>query len=293
MSEPVFRDPEAIVSTGWLAAHLEDPDLRVFDCSTQLIFEVGTGRPYRVVNGFEDHARGHVPGAGCLDLQADFSRQDSPFAMTLAAPEQVASAFARNGIGKSSRVVLYSRRSPSWATRFWWMLRWLGFDNAAILDGCYETWLREGRPVSTTPCRYRPDKLPVNLRPDLFVGKNEVLSAIGDDKTCTVNALGPDLFSGENARYGRPGRIPGSVNVPKVSLVDPDTLKLLPPQEIAERFARAGAGRADRHITYCGGGIFATLDAFLLYQLGHDDVAVYDNSLSEWATDAALPMEVG
>jgi thiosulfate/3-mercaptopyruvate sulfurtransferase len=247
MSAATFRDPDAIVSTDWLNTHLEDPDLRIFDCSTQLVFEEGTGRPYRVVNGIEDHANGHIPGAGCFDLQGDFSDQDSPFAMTLAAPERVAAAFERSGIGDSTRVVLYSRRSPSWATRFWWMLKWLGFDNAAILDGCYETWQREGRPISTGLCRYPTESLTICLRPSMFVDKDSVRQAIDDPETCTVNALGPDLFSGQNTRYGRPGRIPNSVNVPKTSLVDPDTLKLLPASDISARFRSAKADKARQY----------------------------------------------
>lgn len=293
MSSIRFRNPDAIVSTGWLEDNLKDPSLRIFDCSTTLEFTPNEDRPYRVVNGAADHLAGHIPGADFLDLQSDFSLQNSPFAMTLAAPDHVAAAFARKGIGTGTRVVLYSRGSLSWATRFWWILRWLGFDRASILDGGFEAWTEEGRPVSTDPCTYGPGDLPVSLRPGLFVGKDAVLAAIGDSDVCIVNALGPDVFSGENPRYGRPGRIPHSVNVPQVSLVHPESLRLLPPDRLAALFEEAGAGKAAKHITYCGGGIFATLDAFVLYQLGHDDIAVYENSMSEWGPDPSLPIEVG
>ena len=291
MSNETFSDPDALVTGDWLESRLGDPGLRVFDCTTELVLEEGTGRPYRVVSGRDGYEAGHVPGAGYLDLQRDFSVQDSPYSFTLPAARDAATAFERHGVGDGSRVVLYSRTSLPWATRFWWMLRWLGFDNAAVLDGGYAKWVAEGRPVSIDPCRYPPGTLTVAERPGLFVGRGEVLAGIGNPAVCTINALGPDVHAGENPRYGRPGRIPGSVNVPAPALVDPGTMELLPPSQIARAFSAAGADPAGRTITYCGGGIFATLDAFLLHQLGFRDVAVYDNSMSEWATDETLPIE--
>jgi len=291
MGSARFHFPEALVSGDWLEKHLEDPDLRIFDCTTHLVFEEGTGRPYRVVSGRADHEAGHVPGSGYLDLQEEFSVKDSPYSFTLPSPEFVAGAFARHGVGEGTRVVLYSRTSMPWATRFWWMLRWLGFDDAAVLDGGFDKWVADGRPISTEPCRYRAGKLPVNPRPGLFVGKDEVLAAIGRPDTCTISALGPDLHSGENPRYGRPGRIPGSANVPAATLVDAKTKEVLAPETIAGSFSAVGAEPGRRIISYCGGGIFATFGAFLLHQLGHKDVAVYDNSMSEWAADDTLPIE--
>jgi thiosulfate/3-mercaptopyruvate sulfurtransferase len=286
-----LRYPDALVTTGWLADHLHDPDLRIFDCSTVLQFEEGGKRPYRVLNCADEHRAGHIPGAHYFDLQRDFSEDDSPFGMTLAAPETVAAAFESAGIGDGTRVILYSRRSPSWATRFWWMLRWLGFDNASVLDGGFEKWVAEDRPQSTDASTYPRGNLSVRLRPEVFVGKDEVRASIGNPATCLVNALGRDVFSGENPRYGRPGRIPGSINVPQAELVDPKTHAFLPPEEISHAFERAAGHGADRYITYCGGGIFATVDAFWLHQFGYDDVAVYENSMSEWGPDESLPIQ--
>lgn len=293
MTGVTLRDPDALVSTEWLEDHLGDPDLRIFDCSTVLQFEDGGKRPYRVLNCAAEHAEGHIPGAQCLDLQRDFSDDDSPYGMTLADPETVASAFERVGVGDGTRVVLYSRRSPSWATRFWWMLRWLGFDSVAVLDGGFEKWVAEGRPLSTEDGSNPRGNMTLRLRPELFVGKKEVLAAIEDPKTCLLNALGRDIFLGENARYGRPGRIPGSVSVPKVELLDPETGAFLPPSDIARIFKNVGADKAKGHITYCGGAIFATVDAFWLHQLGYKNVAVYENSMSEWGPDHSLPIETG
>ncbi len=286
-----YQHPEAIVSGEWLEAHLGDPGLRVYDCTFHLVYEEGTGQPYHVVSGREDYDGGHIPGSGFLDLQADFSRSDSPFHFTLKSPEAVKAAFEAAGVGDDTRVVLYARKNMTRATRFWWMLRWLGFDKAALLDGGWDAWAAEGRPVSTAAAKYLPGRMTLNLRPGLFVGKAEMQAGMADDGACALNALEPDLHSGANARYGRPGRIPGSVNVPASSLADPKTLKFVDAETAAAKFAAVGADPSKRILNYCGGGIAATLDAFLQHQLGYPDIAVYDNSMSEWATDPDLPIE--
>ena len=175
----------------------------------------------------------------------------------------------------------------------WWMLRAIGFDDAAVLDGGFDKWSAEGRPVETAETRYPAAALVARPRPGLFVGKDEVRAAIGDASVCTINALAPDLHKGDNPRYGRPGRVPGSVNVPALSLLDPASSTFRAPEEVAAAFGTAGADRSKRILAYCGGGIAATLDAFLLHQLGYPGVAVYDASMSEWAKDEALPIERG
>ncbi len=152
--------------------------------------------------------------------------------------EELGRRFASLGIGDSTRVVLYSRKATQWATRVWWMLRAIGFDNAAILDGGFDKWAAEGRPVSSTPHAYDAAMLMARPRPRLFVGKAEMLSAIGDPAVCSINALAPDLHSGANDRYGRPGRIPGSVNVPAAGLQDPATFALRPASDVADVFSR-------------------------------------------------------
>ncbi len=285
-----FLYPDAIVTTDWLSAHAKDANLRVFDCTTYLIYETGTGRPYRVESGRADYDKGHIPGSGFLDLQADLSDNTSPFRFTMPAAEDLAKRIAAKGIGDGTRVVLYSRKSLQWATRVWWMLRAIGFDNAAILDGGFDKWAAEGRPLATSSPSYPAARFTPKPRLGMFVGKSEMKAAIGDKAVCSINALAPDLHSGENDRYGRPGRIPGSVNVPAAALLS-KTLEIKPAGEVAKTFAGAGADKTKRILIYCGGGIAATLDAFLLHQLGYGDIAVYDNSMSEWAKDTALPIE--
>ena len=293
VTEPRYRHPEAVVTTAQLEAELDDPALRVFDCTTYLAYETGTGRPYKVVSGRADYEAGHIPGSAFLDLQGELSDAGAPTAFMMLPPEDFAARIGRLGVGDGTRVVLYSRKSMQWATRLWWMLRSIGFDAAAILDGGWDKWQAEGRPVSAEPRRYAPEILTPRPRPGLFVAKEAVLAAIGDPGACTLNALSPELHRGDNSRYGRPGRIPGSVNVPAAALLDPETLALPPPKTAAAAFAAAGAEPSKRTILYCGGGIAATLDAFLMHQLGFTDLTVYDASMSEWAKDESLPIETG
>ena len=291
MSSIKLRDPRSLVSTSWLESQLGDPNLRIFDCTTKLVTDETGRRPYKAIPCLDEYESGHIPSAGYFDLQKEFSIQDSPYGMTLAHPAHVASAFAKKGIDNSSRVILYCRRGVSWSARFWWMLKWLGFDNAAILDGGHEKWAAENRSLSISPCEYSPGALDIHLRSELFVEKADVLSAINNSSMGIVSALGADVHSGKIAPFGRRGRIPRSINVPQKDLLDSATGVFKSPEEISTYFKCAGATKGSGFITYCGSGIFASVDAFWLYQLGFDNIAVYDNSMSEWGTDASLPME--
>ncbi len=143
--------------------------------------------------------------------------------------QQFADAMSKYGIGDGNHVVLYSSAAPMWATRVWWMLHAFGFDNAAIFDGGWSKWLAEGRPVSTDACAYPPNRFTARLRSGKFIGKDEVLAAVGEAGVCLINALSPEMYAGTSEQmYGRKGHIPGSLNVPYYDLHDPDTGAYLP-----------------------------------------------------------------
>jgi thiosulfate/3-mercaptopyruvate sulfurtransferase len=190
--------------------------------------------------------------------------------------------------------VLYSANHIMWATRIWWMLRAFGFDAGAVLDGGWEKWRDEGRPISIEPCQYPLAQFVPRQRLGLFVDKQAVLTALDDPQVCLLNALRPEYHKGEDpSRYGRAGRIPGSVNVPGRELTRPDTYEFISMAEACARFEAVGAKKEKRIIAYCGGGIAATVDLFLLHQLGYEEIALYDASLGEWAQDESLPLETG
>jgi thiosulfate/3-mercaptopyruvate sulfurtransferase len=144
--------PGCLVSTEWLAAHLSDPDLRIFECTTYLRpAEPAAGVPYHPEPGRADYEQGHIPGAGFLDLAGELSRQDAPVHFMMLPAEEFAAVMSRHGVGDGCHVVLYSRDRIMWATRVWWMLHVMGFDDAAVLDGGFEKWQAERRPVGTAP----------------------------------------------------------------------------------------------------------------------------------------------
>ncbi|HEX2888084.1 sulfurtransferase [Vineibacter terrae] len=291
-----MREPDALISTDALARILGRPEVRVFDCTTYLEPPPpGSDDPYVAVPGDKSFAAAHIAGAGFLDLQGEFSDTATRLRFMMPPVAQLEAAFGRHGIGDGTRVVLYSIGTMMWATRFWWMLKALGFDGAAVLDGGLDKWQAEGRPVESGPAKgYPAARFTARPRPGRFVDKQGVLAGMKDAGTVTVNALGPQFHKGlEPSRYGRPGRVPGSVNVPAAMLVDPRTKAFAPLAEAAARFTAAGV-TPDKHVVaYCGGGISATIDLFLLHQLGYDDLALYDASMGEWAKDTTLPIEQG
>lgn len=288
-----YRDPEALVQTDWLEAHLGDARLRIFDCTTHLKpVEPGSDVPYLVVGARAEYDAGHIPGAGFLDIQGELSDNTTKLRFTTPSAEHFAAAMSRHGVGEGARVVLYSAGSIMWATRVWWMLRAFGFDHAAVLDGGWDKWQAEGRPVSTAACTYPPAAFISRPRPGMIVGKQEVSAALGDPATVIVNALAPELHAGKTpSRYGRPGRVPGSINVPAASLLDSRTKAFVPLAQARAKFDAAGIEKSKDVICYCGGGISATVDLFMLHQLGHDRITLYDGSMGEWAKDRALPIE--
>jgi thiosulfate/3-mercaptopyruvate sulfurtransferase len=285
--------PDSLVQTGWLAARLEDPALRIFECTTYLRpAEPGAPVPYHPEPGRADYEAGHIPNAGFLDLPGELSRRDAAVHFMMLPPAEFAEAMSRHGIGPGTRVVLYSRDRLMWATRVWWMLHVMGFDDAAVLDGGFEKWQAEGRPLSTAPARYPPAHFVPRPRPALMVDKDAVLAALGDPAVRLINTLSPADFAGTGpSRYGRPGRIPGSVNLPWPDLTLPESNVLIPLDEATRRLAALDIAGAERIVCYCGGGISATVGLFLLHRLGHDNLALYDASMAEWARDESLPIE--
>jgi thiosulfate/3-mercaptopyruvate sulfurtransferase len=291
-----MREPNALIGTAALARELGGSNLRVFDCTTYLEPPPpGSVDPYIAVPGRASFEAAHIPGADFLDLQGEFSDTTTRLRFMVPPVAQLEAAFGRHGIGEGARVVLYSIGTMMWATRFWWMLKALGFDGAAVLDGGFDKWQAEGHPVESGRAKgYAPAVFTARPRPGRFVGKETVLAATSDPKVVIINALGPQFHQGlEPSRYGRPGRIPGSVNVPAANLVDPRSKTFTSLDDAAVKFAAAGVGKDRQVIVYCGGGISATVDLFLLHQLGFEDLTLYDGSMGEWARDPSLPIETG
>ncbi|AOR64077.1 sulfurtransferase [Pectobacterium wasabiae] len=281
-----------LVSTKWLAAHRTDPDILIFDCTTRLVPDEKT--LYRAEPARADFQAGHIPGAQFIDVQADLSDNAHRYKYMLPTPESFSAAMTRFGVRPGVHIVVYSSADPWWATRVWWLLRVFGFDNVSVLDGGLQKWRREHLPLESGKSRYRPaGQFVATLRPHLIAEKNDVLGAIGNEHICILSARQPAQFAGaEGNNYGRAGRITGSHNLPAASLFDPTSGTYLPLDRLRDAVATLNLDNK-KVIAYCGHGVAASADVFVLTLLGHPDVALYDASLSEWADADDLPMTVG
>lgn len=277
---------DTLVTAEWLSQHLDDPDLVVLDCT--VLMEPRDDGSVRVVSGRANYDSGHIPTAGFADLMGDLSDVDSPLQFALPTPEQFGAAMAALGVGDDSRVVLYDGGNSGWAARVWWMFRWIGVDRAALLDGGLAAWEAEGRPLSAEPAGLPAKQLTIALRPELIADRDEVFAALDSGEVNLIDAMPEAHYWGEMVMYDRPGHIPGAVNVPAFTLLD-ESGRFRSNDELA---AMIEGDRSARAITYCGGGISASADAFVMTRLGFTDVAVYTASLQEWAADPANPMDV-
>ena len=278
---------QPLVDADWVSENLWDPSLRILECSVALTPGSTTPESMR-----EQWAEGHIPNSDYVDLIEDLSDPQSDLRFTMPTPDRFAKAMESLGVGEGTRVVLYDRRFTMWATRVWWMLKAFGFDDCAVLDGGWKSWRSGGFPVDTAPAPSRPEtKFQIAPRAGYIADLTRMEEALNDE-TCVINALSPGNHDGSEADYGRPGHLPGASNVYALHLLDRDTQCYLPLDQLKALFDEMI--KEDKPIvTYCGGGIAATSDAFVLRALlGQDDVAVYDGSLNEWLLDPNRPLEV-
>jgi thiosulfate/3-mercaptopyruvate sulfurtransferase len=287
----VGRD-ELLVSPEWLSENLDDPSLRVLEATVLLKVDPESGTP-TAESGREGWAAGHIPGSAFADL-IELSDPDRPGPYKLPPAEAFAEGIGALGVSDDTRVVVYDSGATMWATRLWWMLRFFGHEATSVLDGGWSAWQAAGLPVSQDPSSYPPARFNPRLRRALLATLRQVEDYQAHGGACLVNALSPQMHSGETAiGYRRPGRIPGSHNVPYYGLLDGESGRFRPPEQIEAQFEKAGVLDVDRPVvTYCGGGAAATVDAFALALTGRD-AAVYDGSLIEWTADSARPVETG
>jgi thiosulfate/3-mercaptopyruvate sulfurtransferase len=276
---------EPLVSAQWLKENLDDSDIVLLD--TTVIVEMDEKGGFSQKNGIQQYKDGHIPNAVFADLLGDLSAQgDIDFIMPT--PEQFKLAMEKLGVGDDSRVVLYSADNPVWAARLWWMLRWIGFDNVAILDGGLKAWKADGNVLSTVIPTYSKKSLTLDLRPELIADRNEVFAGIENNKVDLFDAMPGPHYLGLFSLYSRPGHILSAVNMPTTELLDQSGLY----KPLDELDMLIDGKKNNRSISYCGGGVAASAVAFNLFRLGYTDVAVYMGSLNEWAADPKNPMTI-
>lgn len=279
---------QPLVSVAWLHDHLNDDQLVILDASVIVEFHDDGSMSNR--SGKLQYLAGHIPGSRYADLQGQLSDTEAPFAYTLPEAGFLAHQFHALGIGESSKVIIYDHIGGSWAARVWWMLRWLGFDQAALLDGGINAWKLAGYDLKKGEESWQKPVSPlrINLRPSLFTDQYEVEASIDNDVTHLIDALHAAHFRGEVSMYERAGHIPGAINLPVTQMLNESgqfkDASFIP--------AQLGFNPDERTIVYCGGGIAASLNAWMLVRAGFTNVAVYDGSLQEWTADTEKPMHV-
>lgn len=278
-----------LTSPAELAAQTDDPQLRVIDATVHLR---PSGNRMAATSGREDFDAGHVPGAQFLDLIEAASDTTTGLGFSLPALSQLEAVFRALGVDATHRVVFYSTGHLMWATRAFWLARYAGLANISVLNGTVADYVAAGGATTTTVATYPATNYVARAHPDAFATKADVLAAINAVGACTVNALSPALHSGEgDFHYGRRGHIEGSRNVYYDELMDAGSLK--PAADLKTALDAKGMLQADQVITYCGGGIAATVDALACLLVGQENVAVYDGSMSEWTKDDTAPMALG
>lgn len=284
-----YTDPQLLIEPVELADRIGARELRIFDAT---VFLKPAEKGYRAESGLESYREGHIPGAAFMDQITAVSDTSSGLGFTLPAEDYLQSALRKLGINNDSQVVVYSTGHMMWATRAWWLLHYAGHASVRVLNGGYAGWQAVAGPINQQEESYEPGDFTLRARPSTFVDQAGVLAAIGDPAVCTVNALNPGVYSGSAAMsYGRKGHITGSINLFYDDLLDGDRFR--DAQAITESLRAKGLLEAQRVVTYCGGGISATIDAFACLLVGKEEVAVYDGSMSEWVRDESLPMTEG
>ena len=280
---------DTLVTAEWLKQHVNDTNLVILDCTVVTMPDANDPRGLHNVSGRPDYELGHIPNAGFADLKGELCKTNGSVEFDLLSPEHFCAAMSQLGVGDDSYVVLYDANYTGWSARVWWMLRWVGFDNAAILDGGLTAWTSTGNELSLEPVIRPAQQLTPKLRPELIAHHDEVLASIDNKAVILIDTLPEEFYRGEMSIYPRLGHIPNAVNVNGLNLFG-KTGHFLKQSELASRH---DFDHNARIITYCGGGIVASTGAFVLSRLGFNNVAVYIASLEEWTADANNPMEIG
>lgn len=282
-----YARPDALVSTEWLAAHLESPDVRIVDASFYL--------PAQKRDPKAEFAKQHIPGAVFFDID-EIADKSNPLPHMLPAPGQFATQVAALGLGTGNKIVVYDTTPMTGACRVWWMFRAMGHTDVAILDGGLPKWMAEGRPVTDAATAAREKPFTPRFAADLVRSIEDVRSLLENGKEQVIDARAANRFRGEvpEARPGlRIGHMPGAFNLPYTDLIDPKTGTMRPEADLKAAIAKSGIDPAKKVTASCGSGVTACVVALGLYLTGAPDAAIYDGSWTEWGGRQDTPIVTG
>jgi thiosulfate/3-mercaptopyruvate sulfurtransferase len=280
-----------LVTGDWLAEHLTDPairpNLRVVDASWYL---PAAGR-----NGRAEYEAGHIPGAVFWDID-EIADKTSGLPHMMPGPDDFALHMQMIGIGNDTNVVLYDGLGLFTAARPWWMLRAMGHENVAILDGGLPKWIAEGRPLSTEAAASAATTFTPRINTSFFHNINVLKNFLTSKEKQIIDARSASRFAGAEPepRPGcRPGHIPGSLNAHYDAMLNPADKTVKNSDALKALFEGAGVDLGKPVVTTCGSGVTACMLALGLHLIGKHDVAVYDGSWADWGTAEDTPVETG
>ncbi|MNO23166.1 3-mercaptopyruvate sulfurtransferase [compost metagenome] len=279
-----------IVSKQWLLARMYEPNLIIADCRFQL------GSPKAGQTAFTSS---HIPGAVYLDLEVDLSAAISEHGgrHPLPDPDTLAKKLGQAGINNNSIVVAYDDQGGMYASRLWWLMRWLGHDNVYVMDEGFTVWKEAGYPVTDTQPVKIPSTFLYNVREELVADMASVKESIGSPSILLVDSREPARYQGlEEPIDAKAGHIPGAVNsLWKNVLSKPDAGSWKSNEELREHFTPIikELDRGKEVIVYCGSGVSACPNVLALYRLGYDQVRLYAGSWSDWISYSENPVAVG
>lgn len=278
-----------LVTTQWLHDHLSDPNLRIVDIRGHVI-PASEPLPH-YFNHREDYIKSHIPGAVFVDWVHEITDPNDPRHATIAQPDRYEAFASRIGIGPDTFVVAYDDADGMFAARLWWSLNYYGHEQVAVLDGGWNKWTAENRPITDQVPHISPGQFRAHSNPNLHRSGEQILAGLGTSERVLLDVRSEPEFTGKMARAKRKGHIPGAVNLPRPMMVAPDHT-LLPPDQLRALFAQHGIDSDSPEIvTYCNGGVSASYGLLALKVAGFENVALYDGSWKEWGNDDSKPIE--
>ena len=278
---------DPLVSTEWLAAHLDDPNVRVVDATFKM--------PGILPLPKDDYLAAHIPGAVFFDVDA-VSDHSNPLPHMFPSAEQFGRDVGALGIGNDDTIVIYDAGGWVAAPRAWWMFLSFGHRDVRVLDGGLKKWVAEGRPVASGEATPKPATFTASFDARRVRSMDQMVANLASRGEQVIDARPAGRFEGTVAepRAGlRGGHIPGSRSVPYAMLFDANTGVMKSLDDLRATFSGAGVDLARPMVTSCGSGVSAGVLTLALYRLGVENPALYDGSWSQWGEQGGPPVATG